>query len=153
MCILVWVSFHLIGILCASYAWLSVPSSRFGKFSPIISSNIFSVPFSLSSPSGTRWACFILSRRSHMLLSYFFHLSFCLLFWLSDFHYSVFQITMWSMLFSLLIILISVIELSSFDWFIFIVSSLLLQWSAFLRIIFLNSCRIFFLPSFLTQCL
>ena len=52
----------------------SVSIFRFGKFSSIISSNTFSIPFSLSSPFGTpiqRLSCFILSHRSRMLLSVF----------------------------------------------------------------------------------
>ena len=76
-----------------SCTWVSVFLFRFGKFSAIISSNTFSIPFSLSSPSGSpimcRLARFILSHRSCLSLL-FFGLSFCLLFWLGDVHYSVF---------------------------------------------------------------
>ena len=39
--------------LCASWTWLTIFFPMLGKFSAIISSNIFSGPFSLSSPSGT----------------------------------------------------------------------------------------------------
>ena len=58
------------------------PSLGFGNFSAIISSNTFLI-FSLSS-SGTPImqisAHFILSHISRMLLSFFFHMSFCLMF-------------------------------------------------------------------------
>ena len=37
------------GTLCASWTWMSVSFARLGKFSTIISSNRFSVPFCLSS--------------------------------------------------------------------------------------------------------
>lgn len=80
------------GPLCFLYL-----SFRFGKFSAIISSNIFSIPFSFSSPSGIpimhRLAFFVLSHSSLMLLSCFFHLGFCLLSRLSDCHCSIFHIT------------------------------------------------------------
>ena len=59
--------------LCASYILISV-FFRLGKFSDIISSNMFSIPF--SSPSGIpvlrRLVLFILSHRSLILLSCFF---------------------------------------------------------------------------------
>uniref|UniRef100_A0A4X1WB81 Uncharacterized protein n=1 Tax=Sus scrofa TaxID=9823 RepID=A0A4X1WB81_PIG len=66
--------FNLFGALCAFCILISV-SFRFGKFSTIISSNIFSIPFSFSSPSGTPIMCifvfFVLSHRSLILLSCF----------------------------------------------------------------------------------
>ena len=43
----------LSGSLCASCTWMSVSFPRLGKFSATMSSDIFSVPFSLSSPSET----------------------------------------------------------------------------------------------------
>ena len=59
--------------LCFPY--LDVSFFRFGKFAAIISSNTFSVLFSLSSPPGIsimrRLAHFILSHRSLILLSFF----------------------------------------------------------------------------------
>ena len=62
------------GVICASYIVISV-SFRFGNFSAIISSNIFSIPPFFSSPSGihimNRLAHFILSQRSFILLSFF----------------------------------------------------------------------------------
>ena len=39
--------FILPGTLCASWTWLTISFPMFGKFSGIISSNIFSGPFSL----------------------------------------------------------------------------------------------------------
>ena len=78
-CVSVWV--HLVW----DPLWfldLSV-SFRFGKFSTIISSNIFSIPFSFSFPSRipimNRLAHLILSHKSLMFLSLFF------LIWLSVF--------------------------------------------------------------------
>ena len=44
--------FILYGTLCASWTWVPVSFPMFVKFSTIISSNIFSGPFCLSSPSG-----------------------------------------------------------------------------------------------------
>ena len=46
--------FILPGTLCTSWTWVAISFPMLGKFSTIISSNIFSGPFSLSSPSGTR---------------------------------------------------------------------------------------------------
>ena len=43
----------LTGTLCTSWTWVAISFPMLGKFSSIISSNIFSCPFSLSSPSGT----------------------------------------------------------------------------------------------------
>ena len=45
--------FILPGTLCSNWTWLTVSFSMFGKFSAIISSNVFLVPLSLSSPSVT----------------------------------------------------------------------------------------------------
>ena len=88
--------FNLFEALCASYILMSV-SFRFGKFSAIISSNMFTMPFSFSSPSGIpimhRLAHFILSHRSLVLLSCFFNLVFCMLSWLGDFHYFILYVT------------------------------------------------------------
>ena len=41
------------GTLYASWTWMSVSSSRLGKFSAVTASNKFSAPFSLSPPSAT----------------------------------------------------------------------------------------------------
>ena len=45
--------FILSGTLCTSWTCLTISFPVLGKFSAIVSSNIFSGPFSLSSPSGT----------------------------------------------------------------------------------------------------
>ena len=42
--------FILSGTLCTSWSWVPISFPMLGKFSTIISSNIFSSPFSLSSP-------------------------------------------------------------------------------------------------------
>ena len=65
-----------------------------GKFSGIMSSNIFSGPFSLPSPSGTpemqMLVHLMLSQMSHKLYSFFYYYSFFyILFRGSDFHHSV----------------------------------------------------------------
>ena len=54
MCLRVFLlGFILYGTHCASWIWVSVSFPILGNFSAIISWNIFSVPFSLSSASGT----------------------------------------------------------------------------------------------------
>ena len=67
--------FILLGIHCTSYTWVSVSFFRFEKFSAIISSNIFSIAFSLFFFSGTTIMCklvhFILSHRSPIFLLVF----------------------------------------------------------------------------------
>jgi len=68
----------LLGTLCASWTWLTISFPTLGKFPAIISSNIFSGPFSLSSPSGTlimrMLVCLMLYQRSLSLhlFSFFF---------------------------------------------------------------------------------
>ena len=87
-------------------------------------------------PSGTpiihSLSCFTLSHRSHSAFIFFFHLFFWLLDWLGYFHHSVFQIISLFFCISLLFIAprpISILAtiLSNFDWFLFVVSSSLLQ--------------------------
>ena len=77
------------------HEWVSFPI--FGKFSLIISSNIFSGPFSLSSPSGVLMMWMLvhlkLSQRSLRLSSVFLHSFFFILFCSSDFYHSVFCLT------------------------------------------------------------
>ena len=83
----------LYGTLCASWNWVTVSFPMLGKISAIISSIIFSGPFSLSSPSGTPIMQILvhltLSPRSCKLSSYF---SFFFLFCSSVFHHCVFLI-------------------------------------------------------------
>ena len=73
--------FILPGTLCAYWTWLTDSFPMLGKLSDIISSNIFSGPFSLPLPSGTpiMWMLvhLMLSQRS-LRLSYFY--SFCFLY-------------------------------------------------------------------------
>ena len=68
--------FILYGTLCASWTWLTISFSMWGKFSTIISSKIFSYPFFFSSSSGTPMiqmlVCLILSQRSLRLSSVLF---------------------------------------------------------------------------------
>ena len=67
--------FNLYGTLCASWTWLTISFLILGKFSTIISSNIFSVPFFFSS-SGTpiiqMFVHSMLSQRSLRLSSVLF---------------------------------------------------------------------------------
>ena len=87
--------FNVFVALCAPCVLIDV-SFQFGQFSPIISPNIFSTPFSFSSPGipfMQRLPHFVLSHRSLILiLWFFFPFGFCLLFCLGDFHYSIFHI-------------------------------------------------------------
>ena len=68
--------FILPGTLCASWTWVTVSFPMLGKFSAIISSNVFSGPFSLSSPSGNplmrMLVCSVLSQRFLRLSSFFY---------------------------------------------------------------------------------
>ena len=122
------------------------------NFSARISSNVFSVCFSFSSPSRIRimhkFACFILSHRSHISFI-FFHLLFCLLSWLGDFHYSLFHITnsflciIHSGLYCLSFSLYLCKWIFYFSWLLLICSHSFLRESAFLFQSSLNSFRIF----------
>ena len=88
--------FILPGTLCASLTWLTISFPMLGKFSAIISSNIFSGPFSLYFPSGTpKMQMFIhlmLSQRSLRLSLFLFFSFFYILYCGSDFHHSVLQV-------------------------------------------------------------
>ena len=122
--------FILFGTLCAFCTLIPVSFFRFGKFLAIISSNTFSIPFFLSSPSGIHIMCrlssFISSHRSCILLSFLFHLSFCCSDWMiSTILSSRLLIHPWLFVASRLVFILTS-ELSIFDWFIFIVSSYLL---------------------------
>ena len=64
--------------LCVSWIWVAIFFPLLGKSSTIISSNIFSGPFSLSSPSGTpimQMLVCLMSQKSLRLLSFPFVLS------------------------------------------------------------------------------
>ena len=70
--------FILYGTLCASWTWVAISCPMLGKSLTIISSNIFSGPFSLFSPSGTpirrMLLHLMLSQRSLRLSSFLFFL-------------------------------------------------------------------------------
>ena len=88
--------FILPGTLCNSWTWVAISFPMLGKFLTIISSNIFSSPFSLSSPSGTpimRMLVHLMLSQRSLRLSSFFHSFLCILFHGSEFHHSVFQVT------------------------------------------------------------
>jgi len=87
--------FILYGILCASWAWLTISFSVLGKFSTITSSKIFSYSFFFSSSSGTpiiqMLVHLILSLRSLRLSSVLFILFYFILFFRSYFHHLSFS--------------------------------------------------------------
>ena len=68
--------FILPGTLCASWIWLIISFPMLGNFSALISSNIFSGPFSLSYPSVTlimrMRVCLLLFQRPLKLSSFIF---------------------------------------------------------------------------------
>ena len=89
--------FILYSILCASWTWLTIYFPILGKFSTIISSNIFSDPFFFSSSSGTLiirifFVFNVVPQVSETVLNSFHSLLFILL-WCSFFHYFIFQVT------------------------------------------------------------
>ena len=79
----------------------------------------------------------------------FFHLVFCLLSWLGDFHYSIFHITNLSPALFILVctalssVCISANEFSSFSWLFLLFSSSFLREFALLFISSLNSFSVF----------
>ena len=92
--------FILPGTLCTSWTWVAISFLMLGKFSTIISSNIFSGPFSLfyfwdlyNANVRAFVLCLLLSQRSLRLSSFVFILFFFILFCGSEFHHSVFQVT------------------------------------------------------------
>ena len=89
--------FILYGTLCASWTWVTVSYPMLGKFSTIISSNIFS--FFFSSSSGTpiirMLVHLMLSQRSLRLSSVLFILFFFILLCSSYFHYFIFQVMLY----------------------------------------------------------
>ena len=94
MCLCVFLlGFILPGTFCTSWTWLTISFPMLGKFSAIISSNIFSSPFSPPSGTPTRQMLvhLMLSQRSLRLSSFFFlRLYSCCG---SGFHHSVPQVT------------------------------------------------------------
>ena len=81
---------------CASWSWVTVSFTMLGMFSAIMTSNIFSGPFSLPFPCGDPYnanvgAFYIVPEVSNTVLTSF-HSSSFILFQSSDFHHSVFQL-------------------------------------------------------------
>ena len=126
--------FILFGTICVSCTWVSIFFVRFGKSSAIISTNTFLVSFSLSLLSGApimcRLACFILIYRCHFV--FFFFLKFVFLTAVLIGRFSLFCfpdhlfVFLWHLVCCSLLtelVFISAIELSNFDWFMFVVSS------------------------------
>ena len=90
--------FILLGTLCSCWTWLTISFPLLGKFSAIISSNFFLGPFLSLLFSGTAimWTSvhLMLPQRSLRLSSLFLVFLFSyILFCVSDFHHSVFQVT------------------------------------------------------------
>ena len=88
--------FLLYGILCTSWAWLTISFPTLGKFSTIISSNIFSVSFFFSSSSGSciiRVLVHLMLSQKSLRLSHSFHSFFFILLCGSYFQYFIFQVT------------------------------------------------------------
>ena len=89
--------FFLCCTLCTSWTWLTISFPMLGKFSTIISSNIFSVPFFFFSSSGTPpynlnvCAFNVVSDVSETVHS--FHSFFFILLCGSYFHHSILQLT------------------------------------------------------------
>ena len=89
--------FILYGTLCASWTWLTISFSMLGKFSTIISSKIFLIPFLFlfffwNSYNLNVDAFDTVPEVSETILSSFHSFSFILLFG-SYFHYFIFQLT------------------------------------------------------------
>ena len=141
--------FILFGTLCAYCTWVSVSFFRFRKFSAIISPNMFSTNFALSS-SGTpimrMLVCLMLSHRSLKLSSFFKNLFFF------DWVFSIILSSRLLMRASVSpslrnsvpssVFFISVTVFFSFDWFFYIFSSSLLKFSLCSSILFPSSISI-----------
>ena len=90
MCLVMFLPvFILPGIHCTSWSWVAISFTMFVKFSVIISSNIFSCPFSVRPLYSECWC---VSQRSVRLFTFIFILFFLILFQSSDFHHSIFQV-------------------------------------------------------------
>ena len=89
--------FVLFGSLWVSWIWVAISFPILGKFSTIISSNIFSRPFFLSSSSGTPMIQMLghltLSQRSLRLFSFLLNLFFFFPLCFIYFHHSIFHLT------------------------------------------------------------
>ena len=118
----------LLGVLCTPWIWISVPCPRLGKFEVNISlKNTFHLLLSLFTfwdPQNTVLQQLMISLNSLNLFSFFPASSFFLLFSLSVFHHSIFQVTDPFLCFNLLLMAssvfcISIMELFLSDWFLF----------------------------------
>ena len=125
---------------------------RFGKFSAIISSNTFSIPFSYSSFSGIhvthRLACFCYHIGLVLLLFILIWLSVCYPNWVISIILSSRPFILSFMLSILLFIAFSSVflsanEFANFSWFLSIFFSSFLKYFAFMLIAFLDSFSIF----------
>ena len=118
--------FIMYGMLWTSWTWVAITFPMLGRFSTIISSNIFSYPFFFSSSFGTPiiWMlmCLMLSQHSLRLFSFLFYFFSFILFHLNYFHHSIFQLIYpffcfsSSLLVTSIMFLISVIALFIADW-------------------------------------
>ena len=122
--------FILPGIHCMSWTWVTISFPILGKFSAIISSHIFSCPFSVSlllwEPYNTNVDVFVLSQRSLRLLISFHSFFFVLWQWFPPFflHTHLFYCFIYSPIPSGAFF-IFIIPL--FNWLFFISSSSLLR--------------------------
>ena len=89
--------FILCGTFWSSWTWLTFSFIKLGKFSAIISSNVFSGPFSLLCLSGTPYnvnvGVFNVAPEVSQTVLISFHLVFFILFCGNNFHHSLFQLT------------------------------------------------------------
>ena len=87
--------FILPGTFCASWTWLTIFFPMLGRFSAIISSNIFSGPFSLLLLEPLKYECWLVKCCPRCLLGcfHFLNSSLNILFCGSEFHHSVLQAT------------------------------------------------------------
>ena len=152
-CESVW--FHpCLDILSASFTYISVSFFQLGKFLAIVFSNTFLIPISLLFLEPLLCIdCHALHYHIDLACCFHFfsHLSVCCSDCVISITLSSRSLIHFSASFSLLfiafrLVFILAVELSNFDWFLFIISSSLLQWSAFISIIFLN-CFIIFVTS------
>ena len=98
----IFLSMFLLGLIlygtpCASWTWMTVPFPTLGKFSTIISSNIFSGPFPFTSSSGApviQMSVWLKLFHTSLRLSSFLFILFSLFCSMAEISYhSVFQVT------------------------------------------------------------
>ena len=144
--------FHpCLGALWASFPCISVSSFQLGEFPAIVSSNMFLIPISLLFLEPLLCiGCHALHYPIDLAccFHFFLHLSVCCSDRVISIILSSRALIHSSASFNLLfiafrLVFILAIELSNFDLFLFMIYSSLIQWSAFISIIFLNSFSIF----------